>query len=108
MKNSENQDVLPHSRARKMKGKHTPTDVFELANTVVAQHLATHPLTLPDFASVAGAASVPDYVPAASDASAPGAAPAPSAVSKPSADAPPDAGEAGSCAKRRRTVKRIE
>ena len=101
-------DVFSHSRARKMSGKPTPTDVFDLVNTVVAQHLATHPLTLPDFASVAGAASVPDYVSAASDASAPGAASAPSAVSMPSADALPDAGEAGSCAKKRRTVKTAE
>ena len=108
IKNSENQDVLPHCRARKVKGKPTPTDVFELVNTVVAQHLATHPMTLPDFASVAGAASVPDYVPAASHASASGADPAPSTVSKRSADAPPDAGEAGSCAKRQRTMKRIK
>jgi hypothetical protein len=101
-------DVFANTRARKMKGKPTPIDVFDLVNTVVAQHLATHPMTLPDFASVAGAASVPDYVPAASHASASGADPAPSTVSKRSADAPPDAGEAGSCAKRQRTMKRIK
>jgi hypothetical protein len=91
-----------------MKGKPTPIDVFDLVNKVVAQHLATNPLTLPDFASVAGAAPVPDYVPAASGASASGAAPAPSTVPKPSAAAPPGAGEVGRCTKRRRTVKRIE
>ena len=101
-------DVFANTRARKMKGKPTPIDVFDLVNKVVAQHLATNPLTLPDFASVAGAAPVPDYVPAANGASASGAAPAPSTVPKPSAAAPPGAGEVGRCTKRRRTVKRIE
>ena len=55
-------DVFSQTRGRKMKGKPTPTDVFDLVNPVIAQYLATVPLTLPDFASVAGAASAPEHV----------------------------------------------
>ncbi len=46
-------DVFRHNRARKRGGKPTPTDMFDIVNTVVATHLGAEPLLLPDFASVA-------------------------------------------------------
>ena len=47
-------NVFSASRARKMKGKPTPTDVYDLVNAVVAKHIANEPLTLPSFVAVAG------------------------------------------------------
>lgn len=49
-------DVFAASRARKMTGKPTPTDAFDLINAVVAQHIAQNPLILPSFAAVVGGA----------------------------------------------------
>ena len=44
------------SRARKMKGKPTPTDIYDIINSVVAQHTARKPLILLSFAAVVGGA----------------------------------------------------
>ena len=49
-------DVFAASRARKMKGKPTPTEAYDLINAVVAQHIAKEPLILPTFAAVVGGA----------------------------------------------------
>ena len=53
-------DVFSQSRARRMSGKPTPTDVFDIVNNVIAQHLASEPITLPSFTQVAGEVSAPD------------------------------------------------
>ena len=49
-------DVFAASRARKTKGKPTPTDAYDLINAVVARHIAEKPLILPHFAAVVGGA----------------------------------------------------
>ena len=49
-------DVFPASRARKMAGRPTPKDAYDVINAVVAQHIATELLILPSFAAVVGGA----------------------------------------------------
>ena len=39
---------------RKNKGKRGPIDVFDIVSNVIAQHLASEPITLPSFTQVAG------------------------------------------------------
>ena len=45
-------DVFRNSRARQLLGKPTPVDIYDIVNDVVAEHLATQPVILPDFADV--------------------------------------------------------
>ena len=45
---------------RKNKGKRGPIDVFDIVSNVIAQHLASEPITLPSFTQVAGEVSAPD------------------------------------------------
>lgn len=45
-------DVFRHLRARKLKGRPTPIDVYNAVNEIVAQHIAEEPLRLPVFADV--------------------------------------------------------
>ena len=45
-------DVFRHARARKMKGRPTPIDVYNALNGLVADQLAREPLALPCFGSV--------------------------------------------------------
>ena len=47
-------DVFRWSRARKLKGKPTPVDMFDLINQTVAEHVATEAFVIPDFATVVG------------------------------------------------------
>ena len=54
-------DVFRHSRARKLTGKPTLVDIYDLVNDAVAEHLATQPLTIPDFAAVARHAGDEDH-----------------------------------------------
>ncbi len=64
-------DVFRHGQARKKISKPTPVDMFDIVNTVVASHLSTDPMVLPDFANVArrwedrmiGGAPRPEAVP---------------------------------------------
>ena len=46
-------DVFRHSMARTTKSKPGPSDVFEIVNLLVRDHLAKEPLELPTFASCA-------------------------------------------------------
>ena len=46
-------DVFRHGLARKPNAKPGPSDVFDLVNGIVAIHLATNPLVVPDFADCA-------------------------------------------------------
>ena len=45
-------DVFRHARARQLQGKPSPVDMYDIVNEVVAEHLATQPMILPDFAAV--------------------------------------------------------
>ena len=45
-------DVFRHSRARKLTGKPTPVAIYDIVNSVVAEHLATQPVIIPSFADV--------------------------------------------------------
>ncbi len=64
-------DVFRHGQARKKISKPTPVDMYDIVNTVVASHLSTDPMVLPDFANVArrwedrkiGGAPRPEAVP---------------------------------------------
>ena len=47
-------DVFRWSRARKLTGKPTPVDMFDLVNKSVAEHVATEAFVIPDFATVVG------------------------------------------------------
>ena len=47
-------DVFRWSRARKLKGKPTPVDMFDLINKTVAEHVSTVAFVIPDFATVVG------------------------------------------------------
>ena len=47
-------DVFRWSRARKLKGKPTPVDIFDLINKTVAEHIKTEAFVVPDFATVVG------------------------------------------------------
>ena len=47
-------DVFRWSRARKLEGKPTPVDMFDLINKTVAEHVATEAFVIPDFATVVG------------------------------------------------------
>ena len=45
-------DVFRHARARKMSGKPSPVHIYDIVNSVVAQHLSDQPLFIPDFGYV--------------------------------------------------------
>jgi hypothetical protein len=45
-------DVFRYSRSRRLSGRPSPVDMYERVNGIVAEHLATEPLLIPDFATV--------------------------------------------------------
>ena len=50
---SPRRDVFRHGQARKKKGEPTPVDMYRIVNTVVASHLSSDHMVLPEFANVA-------------------------------------------------------
>ena len=50
-------DIVSGARAHAMKTTPSPTEVYEVANSVVAQHLATKGLHLPAFSACVAAAT---------------------------------------------------
>ena len=45
-------DIFRWARSRKLKGKPVPVGMYDKVNEIVAQHLASEPFVIPDFASV--------------------------------------------------------
>ena len=57
-------DVFRHTRARTLKGKPSPVDIYDRVNHIVAEHLATQNFLLPGFARVVVRHDVDDEEPA--------------------------------------------